>query len=102
MDADRVVRAAEALVDDVKRRHPDEELRCPLMRELDEALDAVRASTTMTFTETRAAAAAELPLGAAAAELVAIARASYEGEFPERLDLSVTLEYGPRGGNDDG
>jgi hypothetical protein len=29
--------AARALIDDVRRRYPGEELRCPLMRALDEA-----------------------------------------------------------------
>lgn len=34
----KVRTAAQALIDDVKRRHPGEELRCEYMRALDEAL----------------------------------------------------------------
>lgn len=37
---DPVRAAAKALIDDVKKRHPGEELRCPYMRALDVALRA--------------------------------------------------------------
>jgi len=40
-----VVKAAEALIADVRRRYPGEELRCPYMRALDDALRAGREQT---------------------------------------------------------
>jgi len=35
---DRLRKAGQDLIDDVRRRHPGEELHCPFMRELDAAL----------------------------------------------------------------
>ena len=35
----RIVQAARALIKDVRRRYPGEELKCPYMRELDAALE---------------------------------------------------------------
>jgi hypothetical protein len=40
----RLRTAARALLDDVRRRYPGEELRCPYMRALDEAISALPAA----------------------------------------------------------
>jgi len=42
METERLILAAEALLRDVRARHPGEPLRCPYMIELDAAVDAVR------------------------------------------------------------
>lgn len=44
-ELDRVRMAARALLDDVRRRYPGEDLRCPFMRELDESVRSARAVT---------------------------------------------------------
>jgi len=41
--SDRVFNAAKALLDDVRRRYPGEDLKCPFMRELDAAVDEAEA-----------------------------------------------------------
>ena len=37
-DMNEIYKAAKALLEDVRRRYPNEELRCPYMRALDEAV----------------------------------------------------------------
>ena len=43
-----VVKAASDLLDDVRRRHPGEELRCPYMRALDAAVRDAREESART------------------------------------------------------
>lgn len=42
MASGELFKAAEALISDVRARHPDEELRCPHMRALDDAVAKAR------------------------------------------------------------